>query len=49
MQEAHFKNIFSSLKSFLVNANEAIDIAMAWFTNADLFQLLLVLPLNKQL
>ena len=37
MQEAHFKNICSKLKGLLDKANYAVDIAMAWFTNADLF------------
>lgn len=37
MQKAYFKNICSELKELLNNANSTIDIAMAWFTNADLF------------
>ena len=37
MQEAHFKNICNKLKALLIKANNTVDIAMAWFTNADLF------------
>lgn len=37
MQEAHFKNICNKLKELLTKANNTVDIAMAWFTNADLF------------
>lgn len=37
MQEAHFKNISNKLEELLDRANNSIDIAMAWFTNSDLF------------
>lgn len=40
MQKAYFKNISNKLKKLLKKANSTIDIAMAWFTNADLFEVI---------
>lgn len=40
MQVAQFQNIADKLKELLVQANSTVDIAMAWFTNESLFQVL---------
>ena len=38
MQETHFSNIAMRLIDLLDNAKKSVDIAMAWFTNAALFE-----------
>jgi len=38
MQEAHFSSIALRLTDLLGNAKKSVDIAMAWFTNATLFE-----------
>lgn len=41
MQKAYFKNIRNELVSLLEGAKEEVVVAMAWFTNAELFQSLI--------
>ncbi|MCM1141054.1 MAG: phospholipase D-like domain-containing protein [Muribaculum sp.] len=38
MQETHFSNIAFRVTELLDNAKKSVDIAMAWFTNAALFE-----------
>lgn len=46
MVQAHFKNIRSSILQELENANKNIQIAVYWFTNHELFELLYQKQLN---
>ena len=41
MQSAHFENIGNQIISLINKANNEITIAMAWFTNNDIFESLL--------
>ena len=48
MNEAHFSNISQRIINLLKEANHTIDIAMAWFTSAELFDAL-IKSLNKSI
>lgn len=41
MQAAHFKDIRSKILPYLKSATKSLDIAMAWFTSAELFNALI--------
>lgn len=48
MNEAHFSNISQRIINFIEDARHSIDIAMAWFTSAELFDAL-IKSLNKNI